>query len=130
LCYTRLTGTLATILIIEDDDNTRILVKVMLKRGGYSVQAVTNAAEALQSLEGSTPDLIILDLALPGMNGIELCGYIREHPSTRETPILILTASIDAISIRKSQEAGANAFVKKPIFPTDMLANVHNLLDE
>ena len=121
---------MATILIIEDDDNTRILVKVMLKRGGYSVQAVTNAAEALQSLEGSTPDLIILDLALPGMNGIELCGYIREHPSTRETPILILTASIDAISIRKSQEAGANAFVKKPIFPTDMLANVHNLLDE
>src|SRR5579859_504485 len=116
------------VLVIDDDDNTQTLIRVMLKRDGYHVEAAINAQQALAALERHTPDLIILDLALPGMNGLELCKLIRERPATQKTPVLVVTASADSVSESESLRLGANAFVAKPILPNILLEKARSLM--
>ena len=119
------------ILVVEDDENTLALLQIIMNRGGYTVQRAFNAAEALYSLEHeSVPDLIILDLMLPGVDGIALCKLIRSQGATRETPILILTARTDPVAGSDSLEAGANAFLNKPIRQSDLLEKISSLLGE
>jgi DNA-binding response OmpR family regulator len=102
----------------------------MLERGGFDVFKARNAAEALQILDEATPDLIILDVMMPGMDGIELCGVIRERSATQDTPVLILSARGDAESIIRGMEAGANDYIPKPILHHDLVSKVRNMLTE
>ena len=97
----------------------------MLERGGFEVQKARDAKTALEILGGYNPDLIILDVMMPGMNGIELCHELRQDDKTRKTPVLILSARGDAESIIRGIEAGANDYLPKPFDAYD-LVNVVN----
>ncbi len=122
---------MAHILAVEDNADTRVLIRDLLQRGGYSVATVPDAERALDALErGSAPDLIILDLMLPGVEGIGLCRQIRQRAATRETPILIISAKNDTNSLRDSKEAGANDFILKPIAYAELIVTVRRLLGE
>jgi len=117
------------ILIVEDDEHTLAMLQIMMQHSGYSTQKAINAAQALHILEhDSLPDLILLDLMLPGVGGIALCKLIRSQSATRETPILILTAKTDPMSMRDGLQAGANAYLTKPLLQNDLIEKVRSLL--
>ncbi|MBL8148071.1 MAG: response regulator [Anaerolineae bacterium] len=118
------------ILIVDDEIGALTLIGIMLERGGFEVIKARNAGEALMLLDETTPDLIILDVMMPGMDGIELCAVIRERAPTVETPILILSARGDAESIIRGMEAGANDYIPKPILHHDLVSKVRSMLGQ
>lgn len=117
------------ILVVDDEIGALTLIGIMLERGGFEVQKARDAKTALSVLEDYTPDLIILDVMMPGMNGIDLCQALRQQDKTRKTPVLILSARGDAESIIRGIEAGANDYLPKPILHHDLVSKVRSMLD-
>ncbi|MBZ0296112.1 MAG: response regulator [Anaerolineae bacterium] len=118
------------ILVVDDEIGALTLIGIMLERGGFNVLKAKDANTALAVLDQSTPDLIILDVMMPGMNGIELCRVIRERNDTHQVPVLILSARGDAESIMRGIEAGANDYLPKPILHHDLVAKVRLMLGD
>ena len=118
------------VLVVDDEIGALTLIGIMLERGGFSVQKARDARVALATLDESTPDLIILDVMMPEIDGIELCEMIRQREDTRDIPILILSARGDAESIMRGMEAGANDYLPKPILHHDLVAKVRAILDD
>jgi len=116
------------ILVVDDEIGALTLIGIMLERGGFEVQKARDAKSALSILEDYTPDLIILDVMMPGMNGIDLCQLLRQQDRTRKTPVLILSARGDAESIIRGIEAGANDYLPKPILHHDLVSKVRSML--
>ncbi|MEL6151968.1 MAG: response regulator [Chloroflexota bacterium] len=119
-----------TILVVDDEIGALTLIGIMLERGGFNVLKAKEANAALKTLETEDPDLIILDVMMPGMSGIDLCAEIRKHPENASTPILILSAKNDAESIMRGMEAGANDYLPKPILHHDLVTKVRNMIQE
>ncbi|MBE2266797.1 MAG: response regulator [Anaerolinea sp.] len=116
------------ILVVDDEIGALTLIGIMLERGGFEVQKARDAKTALEILGDYNPDLIILDVMMPGMNGIELCHELRQDEKTRKTPVLILSARGDAESIIRGIEAGANDYLPKPILHHDLVSKVRSML--
>ncbi|MCS6835863.1 MAG: response regulator [Anaerolineae bacterium] len=119
-----------TVLVVDDEIGALTLVGIMLERGGFNVLKAKDSASALAMLDQNTPDLIILDVMMPGTDGITLCGIIRRRPDTAHTPILILSARGDAESVMAGIEAGANDYLPKPILHHDLVARVRSILSQ
>ncbi len=118
------------ILIVDDEVGARTLIGIMLDRGGFKVSKAKDANEALNLLEKEgNPDMIILDVMMPGMDGIELCRAIRKRSNTQDIPILILSARGDAESVMRGMDAGATDYIPKPILHHDLVAKVRQLLN-
>jgi len=117
------------ILIVDDEIGARTLIGIMLDRGGFEVFKAGDASEALGMLDEATPDLIILDVMMPGMDGIDLCKTLRERDTTSDLPILILSARGDSESVMRGMDAGATDYLPKPILHHDLVAKVRRLLD-
>ena len=117
------------ILVVDDEIGALTLIGIMLDRGGFEVLKAREANQALETLDKDTPDLIILDVMMPGIDGIELCKMIRARKPTTETPILILSARGDAESVMRGMDAGATDYLPKPILHHDLVAKVRNMLD-
>jgi len=117
------------ILVVDDEIGALTLIGIMLERGGFSVLKAKDANSALAVLDQHTPDMIILDVMMPGMDGIELCGVIRDRTDTGTTPVLILSARGDAESVMRGMEAGANDYLPKPILHHDLVAKVRSMLN-
>ena len=120
---------MATILVVDDEVGALTLIGIMLERGGFDVIKARSAYAALEALENHTPDLIILDVMMPGMDGIELCRRIRERPETTEIPIVMLSARGDPASVDAGLEAGADDYLQKPILHHDLLSKIRKMLD-
>jgi DNA-binding response OmpR family regulator len=118
------------ILVVDDEIGALTLIGIMLERGGFNVLKAKDANAALAVLDQNTPDMIILDVMMPGMDGIELCHVIRGRQDTAETPVLILSARGDADSVMRGMEAGANDYLPKPILHHDLVAKVRNMLTQ
>ncbi|HLU11121.1 MAG TPA: response regulator [Oceanobacillus sp.] len=118
------------ILIVDDEIGALTLIGIMLERGGFNVLKARDANSALSVLEENNPDLIILDVMMPGMDGIELCQVIRQRDATTKTPVLILSARGDAESIIRGIEAGANDYLPKPILHHDLVSKVRSMLGQ
>ena len=116
------------VLVVDDEIGALTLIGIMLERGGFNVLKAKDADVALATLDQNTPDLIILDVMMPGINGIELCKMIRQRQDTARIPILILSARGDADSVMKGMEAGANDYLPKPILHHDLVAKVRSIL--
>jgi DNA-binding response OmpR family regulator len=116
------------ILVVDDELGALTLIGIMLERGGFSVLKAKDAREALGVLDQSLPDMIILDVMMPGMDGISLCRVLRERPELDSTPILILSAKNDAQSIMRGMDAGANDYLPKPILHHDLVTKVKDML--
>ena len=117
------------ILVVDDEIGALTLIGIMLERGGFEVLKAKDAEQALSVLELETPDLIVLDVMMPGMDGIELCGVLRDRQDTQELPILILSARGDAKSVMAGMDAGASDYLPKPILHHDLVAKVRHMLD-
>jgi len=117
------------ILVVDDEIGALTLIGIMLERGGFEVLKAKDADQALAVLELETPDLIILDVMMPGMDGIELCRVLRQRPNTGELPILILSARGDAKSVMSGMDAGASDYLPKPILHHDLVSKVRRMLD-
>jgi DNA-binding response OmpR family regulator len=119
-----------TVLVVDDEIGALTLIGIMLERGGFGVLKAKDAKSALTTLEEFRPDLIILDVMMPGMSGIELCAELRQRSQTQATPILILSARNDSESIMAGMEAGANDFLPKPILHHDLVKKVREMIQE
>lgn len=117
------------IMVVDDEVGALTLIGIMLDRGGFEVVKAENADQALDLLGTSTPDLIILDIMMPGMDGIELCRTIRDRGEAGSMPILILSTRGDAKSVMQSLDAGATDYLPKPILHHDLVAKVRTLLN-
>ena len=118
------------ILVVDDEVGALTLIGIMLERGGFEVLKAQDAYAALDLLKADTPDLIILDVMMPGMDGIELCRRLRAARATAKTPILILSARGDAEAIHQGMDAGADDYLLKPILHHDLITKVGGMLDE
>lgn len=118
-----------TVLVVDDEIGALTLIGIMLERGGFGVLKAKDADSALAMLGQNTPDLIILDVMMPGMDGIELCREIRGRENTKETPVLILSARGDADSVMRGIDAGANDYLPKPILHHDLVSKVQTILN-
>jgi DNA-binding response OmpR family regulator len=117
------------VLIVDDEIGALTLIGIMLERGGFEVLKAKDADSALAVLGSETPDMIILDVMMPGIDGIELCKLIRGRDLTRHVPVLILSARGDADSVMRGMDAGANDYLPKPILHHDLVAKVRNMLE-
>ena len=113
-----------TISIVEDDPDITEILKDNLAREGYRIQTFTHGDQALDAILQSPPDLVILDLNLPGMSGLEVCKYIRHNERTADLPILMLTARSEEIDKIIGFELGADDYITKPFSPRELLARI------
>lgn len=116
------------ILIIDDDLDTLRLVGLMLQRQGYQISAATNGQQGLDKAFEEDPDLILLDIMMPDMDGYEVTRRLRRNPSTMQTPILMFTAKTQLEDKVIGFEVGANDYLTKPTHPTELQARVKTLL--
>jgi DNA-binding response OmpR family regulator len=114
-----------TVLVVEDEASIASFVALYLKNAGYTVKAVANGADALAQVEAEQPALIVLDLMLPDMDGIEVCRRIRQR---RDVPILMLTARDEDIDKIIGLEVGADDYMTKPFNPRELVARVKSIL--
>lgn len=117
------------ILIADDDPDILELVSFRLERAGYEVLQARNGEEAVQVAIARRPDLAILDVMMPRLDGYEATRRLREHEETRRMPVILLTARVQEEDIARGFEAGADDYVKKPFSPQDLQARVQALLE-
>lgn len=116
------------ILVVEDEEDIQRIVRYNLEKEGYSVSCSSSAEEAREQMRAPAPDAIILDLMLPGMDGLELCRLLRDDPITAHTPIIMLTAKGEEGDIVTGLELGADDYVTKPFSPKVLTARVRAAL--
>ena len=116
------------ILIIEDDPATTRLVDYSLRHHGYQVITATNGLEGLRKARSESPDLVILDVMLPGMDGYEICHRLRSEPATSKILILMFSAKAQEIDRDTGIKVGADDYLTKPSAPAEIIALVEKLL--
>jgi two-component system alkaline phosphatase synthesis response regulator PhoP len=118
----------AKILVVEDEPDIRELVRYNLQQEGFSVVEAGTAEAALDLAKREHPALLVLDLMLPGMDGLRLCRLLRERPETAQVPIVMLTAKATEIDRVLGLEMGADDYVTKPFSPRELVARVRAVL--
>jgi two-component system alkaline phosphatase synthesis response regulator PhoP len=116
------------ILAVEDEEDILELVRYNLEKEGYRVTGVVSGEEALRRARSQPPDLIVLDLMLPGMDGLTVCRELKQDAKTRDLPIIILTAKGEEADIVAGLELGADDYVTKPFSPRVLLARLRAVL--
>jgi CheY-like chemotaxis protein len=120
------------VLVVDDASDVRNLIAAHLKRGGHQVLLAEDASEALSIVVDAKPDLAIVDIMMPGMNGYELTQTLREMPITQDLPIIVLTARAGGADRAHAYRVGADSFIQKPFELqrlTDEIATVMSLAD-
>jgi len=120
-----MSGSTQSVLVVEDEASIASFVSLYLKNAGYEVRTAANGAEALASVQKEQPSLIVLDLMLPDIDGIEICRRIRQKS---EIPILMLTARDEDVDKIIGLEVGADDYMTKPFNPRELVARVKSIL--
>lgn len=120
------------ILVVEDDPAALRLVTFTLESAGYEVIPAVNGIEGLRKAQEEQPDLLVLDLMLPGIDGYEVCHRLRSDPAGRERrlPILMLTAKSQETDRAMAEKMGVDLYLSKPVPPEEITAAVHSLLSQ
>jgi two-component system alkaline phosphatase synthesis response regulator PhoP len=116
------------ILIVDDEEDIRELVELNLSREGYQILSCDTGERALELVRSKMPDLVVLDLMLPGVDGLEVCKRLKADPDTRHIPVLMLTAKGEEADIVAGLELGADDYVTKPFSGKVLVARVRRLL--
>ena len=113
------------LLVVEDEDDIRELIAFNLEMSNLEVFKAKNGEEAIEIAEREYPDIIILDVMLPGIDGFEVCRYLKKNVATRDVPIIMLTARSEDADVVTGLEIGADDYITKPFSPRILIARVH-----
>lgn len=116
------------ILLIEDDEDIQELVAFHLGKEGYALNVESSGETALEAARKEIPDLILLDLMLPGIDGLQVCRALRGEPLTKHVPIVMLTAKGEEADIVTGLEVGADDYITKPFSPKVLVARIRNIM--
>ena len=122
-------ATRSRVLVVDDIPKNLQVVGTMLRNAGYAIMPATSGAEALEGVQVQLPDLILLDLMMPEMDGLETCRRLKANPRTQAIPVIFLTASNEMEHLVQGFEAGAVDYVTKPFNPPELLARVRTHLE-
>ncbi len=117
-----------SILIVDDESMVRALLRMMLVRAGFEVTEAEDGQDALHKIAEKKPDLILLDVMMPGMDGFAVCEHLRNDPQTSALPIIMLSAKADLASINRGLQVGATEYLSKPVPRDELLEHVSNVL--
>jgi two-component system, cell cycle response regulator len=120
----------AKILIVEDDQDTRQLLKIRLESKGYETAFAADAVTAIQVARTERPDLILLDMGLPGGDGVVVMERLKIFPALAHIPVVVVSAREPTVTEPRATEAGAQAYVQKPIDNEELLGAVRSALDK
>ena len=120
---------MAKILAVDDSASMRQMVSFTLKGAGHDVVEASDGAEALKIAQGQDMDLVLSDVNMPNMNGLELCANLRKLPSYKFTPILMLTTESAGDKKMEGKNAGATGWIVKPFNPDQLLSTIKRVLD-
>ena len=120
---------MAKILVVDDDTKIQMVVRIMLQKKGYDVKCVSSGLEAFREIPEFKPDLIMLDVMMPGMGGYEVCRKLKSSESTKNIPVIMLTALGMGEDFEKAIENGADWYIVKPFNSRQLLSRVSMLLD-
>ena len=118
------------ILVIEDDPNALRLIRYALEQEGYQVLSAENGLEGVKKAQDDHPDLVVLDIMLPGLDGYEVCHKLRQKPETAALPVLMLSAKARQDDKDIGLKMGADDYLAKPADPATMVEKVKALLNE
>ena len=118
-----------TVVLAEDDVDIRDLVQIVLEQLDLEVKAVGTGAEALEVGQQEVPRLFLLDITMPGMNGLDVCRAIRADEKLQDVPVIFMTARAQASDVAAGIEAGADTYIIKPFGPIELREHVEALLD-
>jgi len=119
---------MAKIVVADDDADIRDLVTFKLQQSGHDVVAVGDGAAAVEACRGEVPDLVVLDVMMPGMSGLEACRAIRLDQRLTKVPVILLTARAQESDIEQGFSAGADDYVVKPFSPRELASRVSAVL--
>jgi CheY-like chemotaxis protein len=118
------------IMVVEDDPVNSKIIQSMLEKAGFSVCTVHSGRQCLQTVGDICPDLILMDIMMPDIGGIETCIRIKNETGTQNTPVIFVTASTDDHTLAKAFDAGASDYVRKPISRIELLARIRSALNQ
>ena len=116
------------VLVVEDDPDARKVLSLVLKLDGFAVASVADGHEAIAYLEQNRPNLILLDVIMPEVDGYEVCRWIRNNPSTVDLPVVMLSGKNDEDSIKRGYEVGADDYLPKPIKPSTLTKRLRSVI--
>ncbi|MEM8602336.1 MAG: response regulator [Cyanobacteria bacterium P01_H01_bin.121] len=119
---------MSLILVVEDSTTYREMISDLLKGSGFQVEIASNGAEALGQLETLKPDLIVLDIIMPEMNGYDFCRRVKKDPKTSDVPVVMCSSKGEEFDHYWGLKQGADAYLTKPFQPEDLLATIKQLL--
>jgi two-component system, OmpR family, alkaline phosphatase synthesis response regulator PhoP len=117
------------ILAVDDEKHIVRLVQVNLERQGYEVVTANDGKEALEKVEEERPDLVVLDVMMPYMDGFEVLQNMRRNPATRDIPVIMLTAKAQDADVFKGWQSGVDCYLTKPFNPMELLSFVKRIFD-
>jgi DNA-binding response OmpR family regulator len=115
-------------LIVEDDADARKVLSLILKLDGYQIFTAPGGPEAVEMMQTLIPDLILLDVMMPGMDGYEVCQWVRSNAATALVPVVMLSGKADPESVARGLEVGADEYLAKPITPSSLTAQLKTVL--
>jgi twitching motility two-component system response regulator PilH len=119
---------MSTVLIVEDSIAQREMITDLLKASGLQVTHAGDGVEALETIQSTTPDLVVLDIVMPRMNGYELCRRLKSDPKTQNLPVVMCSSKGEEFDRYWGMKQGADAYIAKPFQPTELVGTVKQLL--
>ena len=117
-----------SVLVVEDEEDIMEVIRFNLEKEGYEVNQALSGEKALQVIENNLPSLVLLDLMLPGINGLDLCRIFKQNDRTKAIPVIMLTAKSEDADIVAGLEMGAEDYITKPFSPRVLVARVRTIL--
>ncbi len=117
------------ILLVEDEKNIVLGVTICLRSAGLQVEVAEDGMEALRKIEASKPDLVLLDLVMPKLNGLDALKSIKENEETKDIPVIVLSARAQEEDIQRAMYLGASDYMAKPFKPAELLEVIERVLD-
>ncbi|GAB4426276.1 MAG: response regulator [Anaerolineae bacterium] len=118
------------VLIVDDEENIVISIEFLIDQAGYQVDIARDGEEALAKMGAFNPDLVLLDVMMPKINGFEVCRRIRENPQFDGVKIIMLTAKGREVEVAKGLALGANSYIIKPFSTKELMAEVNHILSQ
>jgi twitching motility two-component system response regulator PilH len=118
----------SNVLVVEDSPPQREMITNLLKENGMEVTTANDGVEALEQIKGFRPDIVVMDIVMPRMNGYELCRHLKRDPQTKEVPVVMCSTKGEDFDRHWGMKQGADAYIAKPFQPQELIGTVRQLL--